>query len=229
MSKKTEPQIKKPKSSRNIFQEYSEAFVVAVILAIIIRAFLVQAFKIPSGSMIPTLQVGDHILVCKFLYGVRVPFTDNRWPRFTVPHRGDVIVFIYPQDRTKDFIKRVVAVEGDTIEIRNKKLIVNGKELSEKYIQHTSDRIVPGDILPRDNMEQQTIPKGYLFAMGDNRDESHDSRFWGLVPVKDVKGEAFMIYYSDAKPESSPNSSFGKLFAFFAEGIKWRRMFTLVH
>jgi signal peptidase I len=130
-----------------------------------------------------------------------------------MPHRGDVIVFIFPNDRTKDFIKRVIAVEGDTIEIRNKKVIVNGKELSEKYIQHTSPRIVPGDMLPRDNMERQTIPKGYLFAMGDNRDESHDSRFWGLVPVKDVKGEAFMIYYSGAKPESSPNSSFGKLFA----------------
>ncbi len=229
MSKTSEPQIKEPKSSRNIFQEYSEAFVVAVILAIIIRAFFVQAFKIPSGSMIPTLEIGDHILVAKFLYGVRIPFTDERWPKFTVPHRGDVIVFIYPDDRTKDFIKRVIAVPGDTIEIRDKKIILNGKEVKEDFIQHTSPRIIPGDILPRDNMRQMTIPNDYLFVMGDNRDASHDSRFWGLVPIKDIKGRAFLIYYSGARPDSIPDSPFGKLFAFFAEGIKWDRMFKIVH
>lgn len=229
MKRKTEVQELRPKSNRTIFQEYSEAFVVAVILAILIRAFLVQAFKIPSGSMIPTLLVGDHILVSKFLYGVRIPFTDARWPRFTTPQKGDVIVFIYPQDRTKDFIKRVVAVEGDKIEIRDKKVFVNGKALKENYTRYSSNQIIPGDVLPRDNMPPITIPKGYLFVMGDNRDESHDSRFWGLVPVKDVKGEAFMIYYSGGSPDSNSNSFFGRIVAFFVEGIRWGRMFSIVH
>jgi len=181
---------------RSIFQEYSEAFVVAVILAIVIRAFFVQAFKIPSSSMEPTLLIGDHILVSKFIYGVRIPFTDRRWPAVVSPRRGDVIVFVYPEDRTKDFIKRVVAVGGDTVEVRDKKLLVNGDEVDEPYAHHFDTRMQPLGSGPRDHMPLETVPKGNLFVMGDNRDGSHDSRFWGFVAVEDVKGEAFMIYYS---------------------------------
>ena len=124
---------KEPKSLRALCQEYSEAFVVAVILAILIRAILVQAFKIPSSSMESTLLVGDHILVNKFVYGLRIPFTKDRWPRLRDPQRGDVIVFIFPEDRTKDFIKRVVAVGGDTIEVRNKQVILNGKRVNNPH------------------------------------------------------------------------------------------------
>jgi signal peptidase I len=203
--------VAKPK--RTVFQEYSEAFVVAVILAILIRAFIVQAFKIPSGSMESTLLVGDHILVNKFIYGVRIPFTHLRWPRFSSPSRGDVIVFVFPMDRSKDFIKRVVGVGGDTVEVVDKKVFVNGKELVEPYVQHISPEIQPGSLSPRDNMPPIKVPKGYLFVMGDNRDASHDSRFWGFVPVEDVKGEAFLIYYSALR------------FPF----IRWGRLFHVIH
>jgi signal peptidase I len=210
---KPEIERTKVKSQRTVFQEYSEALVVAVILAIIIRAFFFQAFKIPSSSMEPTLLVGDHILVSKFIYGVRIPFTDKRWPRFTSPSRGDVIVFIYPADRTKDFIKRVVGTGGDTIEIRNKNVIVNGKEIPEPYAHHFDNRVFPGGTNPRDNMGPVTVPKGHLFVMGDNRDFSHDSRFWRFVPVEDVKGEAFLIYYS----------------ARHFPLIRWGRLFRIIH
>lgn len=195
-----------------MFQEYSEAFVVAVILAILIRALLIQAFKIPSGSMIPTLLVGDHILVNKLFYGIRVPFTKARWPRLTEPERGDVIVFVYPEDRTKDFIKRVVAVGGDTVEIKNKVVYINGKPTENPHARFSSNVILPGDVTPRDNMPPVKVPEGHLFVMGDNRDQSHDSRWWGFVPVEDVKGEAFLIYYS---AEHFP-------------GIKWGRIFNVI-
>jgi len=205
-------EIGQEKSHRTIFQEYSEAFVVAVILAILIRALFVQAFKIPSSSMEPTLLVGDHILVNKLLYGIRIPFTDARWPQFVSPRRGDVIVFVYPDDRTKDFIKRVVAIGGDTVEIRNKKVILNGKEVNDPHA-HFFDRMVrSGDMNPRDNMPPVTVPPGHLFVMGDNRDFSHDSRFWGFVPLEDVKGEAFLIYYS---AQTFP-------------GIRWDRVFDVI-
>ena len=200
---------KKTKSNRNIFQEYSEAFVVAVVLAIIIRALFVQAFKIPSGSMQPTLLIGDHILVNKLIYGIRIPFTDKRFPEFVQPRRGDVIVFVFPEDRTKDFIKRVVAVAGDTIEIRNKQVILNGQAVTNPHARFSSNMVYPGDMNRRDNMKPETVPPGHLFVMGDNRDESHDSRFWGFVPLEDVKGEAFLIYYS-AHPDG------------------WRRLFNVI-
>jgi len=201
------------KSSRRMFQEYCEAFVVAVILAILIRAIFVQAFKIPSGSMENTLLIGDHILVNKLVYGIRIPFTDARWPHFSEPKRGDVIVFVYPEDRTKDFIKRVVGVGGDIVEIRNKKVFVNGKEEQAPYARHTTNVILPGDISPRDNLGPIKVPKGYLFVMGDNRDQSHDSRWWGFVPLEDVKGKAFLIYYS---ADDFPS-------------FRWDRILKLIH
>jgi signal peptidase I len=198
------------KSSRNIFQEYSEAFVVAVILAILIRALFVQAFKIPSSSMEPTLLVGDHILVNKFVYGLRIPFTDDRWPKLKQPKAGDVIVFTYPEDRTKDFIKRVVAVGGDTVEIRDKHVYVNGKDQANPHTEFRSRDLLPGNVSPRDNRRPEQVPRGQLFVMGDNRDYSHDSRFWGFVPEPDVKGEAFLIYYSVA--QDFPYVRLGRLF-----------------
>jgi signal peptidase I len=209
MRAKPEPETKQEKSQRTIFQEYSEAFVVAIILAILIRALLVQAFKIPSGSMEPTLLIGDHILVNKLIYGIRIPFTKARWPEFTAPRRGDVIVFVFPEDRTKDFIKRVVAIGGDTVEIRNKKVFINGKEVPDKHAYFRDSNILPAEKSPRDNLGPFKVPEGYLFAMGDNRDFSHDSRFWGFVPVEDVKGEAFLIYYS---AQDLSSIRFGRVF-----------------
>jgi signal peptidase I len=209
---KQKPPANTEKSQRAVFQEYVEAFVVAVVLAIIIRAIFVQAFKIPSGSMEPTLLIGDHILVNKLVYGIRIPFTNLRWPRFSEIERGDVIVFVYPEDRTKDFIKRVVAVGGDTVEIKNKKISINGKEISNPHAHFFSNVVIPGEVSPRDNMGPITVPEGYLFVMGDNRDFSHDSRFWGFVPVEDVKGQAFLIYYSATE----------------FPAVKWNRVFNII-
>jgi signal peptidase I len=199
----------KEKGNRNIFQEYAEAFVVAIILAIIIRAFFVQAFKIPSRSMVPTLLVGDHILVNKLVYGIRIPFTDMRWPVLVEPSKGDIVVFIYPQDRTKDFIKRVVATGGDKVEIRNKDVYIDGEKVKDDISIRRSSQVYPKDINPRDNYGPIEVPRDHLFVLGDNRDESHDSRFWGFVPVKDVKGKAFIIYYSAM---NFPNIRFNRLF-----------------
>jgi signal peptidase I len=170
--------------------------VVALVLALFIRTFVVQAFKIPSGSMEPTLEIGDHILVNKFLYGIKIPFTSWNLLPLQNPKRGDVIVFIYPLDQDKDFIKRVVAVAGDTVRMVNKKLYLNGAEVSDPHAVYKEDTIFPGEVQKRDNFGPITVPPGMLFVLGDNRDRSLDSRFWGFVPLNDVRGKAFIIYWS---------------------------------
>lgn len=176
--------------------EWVKSIVLALILALFIRTFFVQAYKIPSGSMIPTLLIGDHILVNKFVYGVRNPFNRDLWIKGRLPKRQEIIVFIYPKNRKLDFIKRVIGLPGDVIEIRNKQVWVNGQPLNEPYVQHTDPKILPPELSPRDNFGPIKVPPGHLFVMGDNRDESYDSRFWGFVPIKDVKGKAFIIYFS---------------------------------
>lgn len=180
--------------------EYVKAIGTALILALIIRTFVIQAFKIPSGSMIPTLLIGDHLLVNKMVYGtpVDIPFTNVtlfHMPGLRTPEKGEIIVFKYPEDPTRDFIKRVVAVGGDTVQEINKKIYVNGKLVEEPYTQHT-DTINMGQLEPRDNFGPYLVPKGKLFVMGDNRDQSYDSRFWGYVDVKQVLGKAMIIYWS---------------------------------
>ena len=178
---------------QSVAWEYLQAILIALVLALFIRTFAVQAFKIPSGSMKNTLLIGDHILVNKFIYGVRSPFTRELWIPGKKPERGDVAVFIYPMDRKKDFIKRVIGIEGDTIQIINKNVYVNGKLFPDPPgVQYTDPRILPG----RDNMGPVTVPKDKIFVMGDNRDQSYDSRFWKFVPLKDMKGKAFTIYWS---------------------------------
>ena len=180
---------------KSVAREYAEALFVALLLALFIRSFIVQAFKIPSGSMLPTLQIGDHILVNKFLYGFRLPYPiDTTVWEWGQPQRGDVIVFVYPKDRTKDFIKRVVAVAGDTVEVRHKAVYLNGSKVDDPHATFADDdREIPG---PRDNLGPFTVPDHKLFVMGDNRDQSHDGRFWGYVDLDDVKGKAFLIYWS---------------------------------
>ena len=177
-------------------QEYIEAIIIAILIAFFIRTFIIQAFKIPSGSMKPTLLVGDHILVNKFLYGVKIPYLRNTVIPILQPKRGDIVVFIYPEDRSKDFIKRVVGVAGDTVEIRNKKIFLNGLPYNDGHGVYVDDFIIPGAIQPRDNFGPITVPKGTIFVMGDNRDQSYDSRFWGFVDQKDVMGKAVIIYWS---------------------------------
>lgn len=178
---------------QKMLKEYVEAFVFALILALFIRTFVVQAFKIPSGSMLETLQIGDHLLVNKFLYGIKIPFTDKVLIPITSPDHGDVIVFEFPEDPSKDFIKRVIGLPGDIIEVRNKIVFRNGERIDEPYIQHTDPQLIPGR---RDNMGAIQVPEDCYFVMGDNRDESYDSRFWGFVKSEAIKGKAFIIYWS---------------------------------
>ncbi len=183
------------KDKKRLIREYAEAIITALLLALFIRAYIIQAFKIPSGSMIPTLLIGDHILVNKFIYGTKIPFSERRFLKFKEPERGDIIVFKYPEDPKKDFIKRAIATEGDTIESKNKIIYVNGEEIKESYARHSESFIRPrGD--PRDNFGPLTVPDNKIFVMGDNRDQSFDSRYWGFVDVKDIKGKALIIYWS---------------------------------
>lgn len=184
------------KNKKSKTWELVETIITAVVLALLIRAFIIQAFKIPSGSMIPTLLIGDHVLVNKFIYGVKIPFTDNRVLVFKKPGKGDIIVFKFPKDASKDFIKRVMAVEGDKIESRNKVIYINDKPVNEAYSHYSDNNVLPQAINPRDNFGPFTVPEGKYFVMGDNRDQSNDSRYWGYVDFKDVKGKALILYWS---------------------------------
>jgi signal peptidase I len=184
------------KIDKNIVKEYAETIIIAILIALFIRTFLVQAFKIPSGSMKETLLIGDHILVNKFIYGIKIPFLRKTIVPISDPEQGDIIVFIYPIDRSKDFIKRVIAVAGDTIEIKDKKIFINNSLYNDGHGVYTDNLIFPRAMQPRDNFGPVTVPKGSLFVMGDNRDQSLDSRFWGFVNLKDVLGKAFVIYWS---------------------------------
>lgn len=189
--------LSKPRKSA--FRDWTEALVVAAVLALIIRSFVVQAFKIPSGSMEDTLLIGDHLLVNKFIYGLQVPGVDGRLLTIREPRRGDIVVFEFPEDHGKsfwkrrDFIKRVVGLPGDTVEIRDKKVYVNGQLHVIPEAVYKDGTLVPGG---RDNMPAVKVPAGHYFMMGDNRDRSYDSRFWGFVSNEEIKGLAFIKYWS---------------------------------
>jgi signal peptidase I len=195
-------------------REYIEAILIALLLALFIRTFVVQAFKIPSGSMQNTLLIGDHILVNKFIYGVKNPYNGHTWIPFKNPQRRDIVVFKYPVNPTQDYIKRVIGVAGDTIEIKDKTVYVNGKPQDEPYTIHLDSKILPANIQSRDNMGPITVPEHSLFVMGDNRDNSYDSRFWHFVDLSAVKGKAFIIYWSWDKENFS---------------VRWNRIGKLVH
>ena len=177
---------------KNAWRENIEAILIAVVIAMFIRTFIVQAFKIPSGSMLETLQIGDQILVNKFIYGVKIPFTGGKTLiPVKDPKRGDIVVFEYPEDPSKDFIKRVIAVGGDTLEIRDKHIFVNDKEVApEPYVIHKDSRVISGKFSPRDNLRKIQVPENKLFVMGDNRDNSKDSRAFGVVNRKQIVGQA---------------------------------------
>lgn len=206
-------------------REYFEAITIAIILALFIRAFVVQAFKIPSGSMIPTLLIGDHILVNKFTYGIKIPLIDSRVLIFNQPKKGDIVVFSFPknkeipectslaaniskrlqntwqngnpaylfQDECKDFIKRVVGIGGDRIEIKDKRVYVNGVLQTEPQIVHSDSNV---EKTVRDNFGPFIVPHNSIFVMGDNRDQSYDSRYWGVVSMDEIRGKAFIMYWS---------------------------------
>lgn len=203
-------------------REYAEAIIIAVILALFIRTFIVQAFKIPSGSMLETLQIGDHILVSKFIYGIKMPFTGTVLIPWKNPQPNDIIVFKYPQDPSLDYIKRVIAIGGDTVEIRDKKIFINGTAFDDKHGQFKDDNIHPPSTDPRDNFGPATVPAGQVFVMGDNRDNSYDSRFWGFVDLKAVRGKAFILYWS--WDVNKPLFSADRF-----TSVRWGRIGNLVH
>jgi signal peptidase I len=199
---------------KSTIREYIEAILIALLLALFIRTFVVQAFKIPSGSMLNTLLIGDHILVNKFIYGVKNPLNGNTWIPLKKPKKRDIVVFKYPVNPAQDYIKRVVGVEGDKIEIKNKKVYVNGEPQDENYAIFLDNKILPANVQGRDNMGPITVPENSLFVMGDNRDNSYDSRFWKFVDLKAVKGKAFILYWSWDKENFS---------------VRWNRIADLVH
>jgi len=197
MSAKTPvTEIRPPGTRRGKAREYAEAFGVALLIALVVRTLLLQAFKIPSSSMEDTLLVGDHIFVNKFLYGYHVPYTKGRILQFSTPKRGDIIVFVFPEDPGKDFIKRVIGVPGDTVEVRRKTVLVNGKPLDEPYTRFADGMDPEVLVRMRDTLPPVRVPEGKLFVMGDNRDRSYDSRFWGFVDMDAVIGKALFIYFS---------------------------------
>jgi len=213
------PEKRKDRTSKSKVQEYIEAIIIAILIAVVIRTFVVQAYKIPSRSMVPTLLVGDHLLVNKFIYGVKIPVIRRLLIPVTDPKRGDIIVFIYPNDRTKDYIKRVIGVAGDKIEIKNKNIFINDRPYKDSFGIYSDNMIYPVIIQPRDNFGPVTVPAGSLFVMGDNRDESADSRFWGFVDLKDVEGKALIIYWSWNSDEHDS----------LLKKIRWERLGKILH
>jgi signal peptidase I len=183
------PRVNRQKSQ---VREWTEAIVLAFLIAIVIRTFVVQAFKIPSSSMVPTLQVGDHILVWKFMYGIKIPLVEKKLLA-GCPDRGDIIVFTYPRDKSKDFIKRVIALPGEKIQIHRREILVNDKPIEDPWGYYTQTS-APGT--SRDEYGPKIVPPHSLFVMGDNRDNSQDSRYWGFVDLNAVRGNAFVIYFS---------------------------------
>ena len=189
---------------KSIAREYTEAILIALLLALLIRTFIIQAFKIPSGSMESTLLIGDHILVSKFSYGTHIP---NEIPFLNiklfddivlfskVPQRGDIIVFKFPKDERRDFIKRVIGLPGDFLEVRRQKIYINKKLFEDTHARHT-DPASNDSFVPRDDFGPVLVPEGYVFVMGDNRENSQDSRYWGFLNVKKIRGKALMIYWS---------------------------------
>jgi signal peptidase I len=185
---------------KSTLREYFESIVIAVILALFIRTFVVQAFKIPTGSMENNLLVGDHLLVNKFIYGPAVgAFERSLLPEAAV-HRGDVVVFKYPEEPDRDFIKRVIGLPGETVELRKKRVYINGKPLDEPYVHFLvppsshAQEVAASDV--REQFGPVTVPENAYFVMGDNRDNSQDSRYWGYLPRENIKGKALMVYWS---------------------------------
>lgn len=218
---------------KSVYREYYEAILVAFILALFVRTFVFENFKIPSRSMEDGLLVGDHLVVNKFVFSENLNTPLHALLPYRSPERGDVVVFKYPIEPRRDFIKRCVAVAGDTVEVRDKKLYINGEPQVEPYVVHKGEDIGPAR---RDNFGPYLVPEGTVFCMGDNRDNSSDSRFWGPVPLQNIKGRALLIYWSfDAAPSDGEWRSFGyrfkqlaDVFIHFFTKTRWEREFRLI-
>ena len=225
---------------KSTVREYFESIVIAVILALFVRTWVVQAFKIPTGSMENNLLIGDHLLVNKFVFGP----TLNRIERALLPmrdiRRGDVVVFKYPDEPDRDFIKRVIGLPGETIEMKAKKIYINGRPLDEPYVHvlepaGDAQEVISYDL--RENYSLTTVPEGFYFVMGDNRDNSQDSRYWGFLPRSYIKGRALMIYWSyESGREDYLDEGFGAsakrivgVVTHFFTKTRWERLFHQIH
>ena len=228
---------------RSLTREYLEALLIAVIFATFARTWVVQAFKIPTGSMEQNLLIGDHILVNKFAYGPWSSGLERALLPMRPLRRGDVVVFRFPEEPGRDFIKRCIGLEGDTVELVDKRLYVNGREVDDdSYTHHSDSEVYPGSrflrdsLRYRDNFGPYTVPPGHYFFLGDNRDNSNDSRFWGPVPARLLKGRAFMIYWSFRTSSESLGwpglwnkaKQFGYVLGNFVTGTRWGRSFRIV-
>jgi signal peptidase I len=203
-------------------REYLEAFLTAVILALFVRTCVVQAFKIPTGSMENNLLIGDHLLVNKFVFGPTSAGAERALLPVRDIRRGDIVVFKYPDEPQRDFIKRVIGLPGDTLELRAKKVHVNGTPLDEPYIHFLTPASEGSEITSLDVREQYgpvTVPANQYFVMGDNRDNSQDSRYWGFLPRDYVKGKALMIYWS------YEGNGVGSIFT----NVRWDRLLKQIH
>jgi signal peptidase I len=224
---------------KSFIREYGEALFIALILALVIRALVVQAFSIPSGSMIPTLLVGDYLLVNKFSYGIRNPFSNKVLIPTWSPQRGDVAVFIFPQDPSKDYIKRIIGLPGDRVQVINKKVYVNGELFALPQARFADSTVIPFNQSTRDNFGPIVVPKDSYFFLGDNRDQSYDSRFWGFVPMDALRGKAVIIYFSWGGAENEPLflafwmalKGMATEFAWDADAfhVRWQRIGKLIH
>jgi signal peptidase I len=220
---------------KSTIREYYEALLIAIVFVNFARIFAFQAFKIPSGSMEDNLKVGDHIVVNKFIYGPQAPLLRGLVPLRDV-RRGDVIVFRYPEDPEQNFVKRVVGMPGETIDIRNKQVFIDGRKLDEPYVTFTDPETyhVRHALASRDQFGPFVVPPGEYFAMGDNRDDSRDSRVWGSVPRALIKGRAFMVYWSfDMRPPQGDTfrerlAELGSVARNFFTRTRWKRTFFIV-
>jgi signal peptidase I len=223
--------MSEPAFRKSTAREYFESIVVAVILALFIRTFVVQAFKIPTGSMEPNLLVGDHLLVNKFVFAPTVSAAERMALPMRAIRRGDVVVFKFPEEPERDFIKRVIGLPGDTIEVRNRQVSINGQRLEEPYAHYlfpvSDDEAAGFDVRAR--YGPVTVPEAHYFMMGDNRDNSQDSRYWGFLPAHYVKGRALTIYWSFEPPDpASQSGPLGAITGLFT-GTRWSRLLHQIH
>ncbi len=203
-----------------VWREYTEALIIAFFLAMFIRGFIVEAYQIPSGSMLNTLLIGDRLLVNKFSYNVRVPFTKNVLFQTWDPQHGDVVVFAYPEDESVDYIKRIIGIPGDVLEMRDKVVYRNNVKLDEPYVRYRDNAYIDAR---RDNFPPIKVPEGKYFMLGDNRDDSKDSRYWGFVTREALRGKAWRIYWSSGSNPGDAGSS-----GFPDTEIRWKRIGRLV-
>jgi len=190
-----EPKEESKKQSYLEIREWAETIFSSLLIALFVMQFLIQAYKIPSRSMVPTFLVGDHLFAIKFPFGIRDPFKQGFLVKWKKPQRGEIIIFRYPLDTRKDFVKRVIGLPGEKLEIRDKVVYINDEKLEEPYVQHTDPNVYPKEVSNRDNFGPIIIPEGCYFVMGDNRDESLDSRFWGPLEEKYIVGKPGLLFF----------------------------------